>query len=97
MLCLDHEHWAIYFDNIVSELYELYLLNILPSQVNDLLNVILSVFANNFSEVISRASEICEKRVDTILFENTPGLKGVAGKELKNLPPIFKINWIKLM
>lgn len=52
---------------------------------------------DNSKSVYLCDQEICEERIRNIEFEKTPGLRGMAGKELMAMSPRCKIDWTKLL
>lgn len=97
MLYLEQEYFSLYKEDIAIELYELYLLNISSDQIKSMLVFVYSDFSDSFLEIVKHVSDVGEKKVNRITFGNSPGLSGLAGKELKTLSPISKISWIKLL
>lgn len=84
-----------YKDLIVSELYELLLLSLYPLLVNKLLEYIFYISKEKFS--IEQVVKISEERIQNIQFGISPGLRGMAGKELMAISPRCKINWTELL
>lgn len=82
-------------DLIVSELYELLLLSLYPLLVNKLLEYIFYISKEKFS--IEQVVKISEERIQNIQFGISPGLRGMAGKELMTMSPRCKINWTELL
>lgn len=96
MLYLEQEYFPLYKEEITIELYELYLLNISSDQIRDIFVFVYLDFSDSFLEIVKCASEMSKKKIDKITFGNSPGLGGIAGKELKILSPISKVSWTKL-
>lgn len=64
------------------------------------LSYLLNLLENdacNENDVLQRAAKVDEKRISVVEFGETPGLMGMAGKELVRLSPDSKISWIKLL
>lgn len=94
---LDNNRFICLYDKdlIVSELYELLLLSLYPLLVNKLLEYIFYISKEKFS--IEQVVKISEERIRNIEFEKSPGLRGMAGKELMVMSPRCKINWTELL
>ncbi|MFV0585036.1 MAG: alpha-1,2-fucosyltransferase [Parabacteroides gordonii] len=84
-------------EDIISELYEMSILELYSKQVKKLLSHYLFFSECGENDVIQRAAKVSEERNATIKMGETPGLMGMAGKELLRLSPDSKINWIKLL
>lgn len=84
-------------EDIISELYEISILELYSKQVKKILCRYLFFSECGENDVIQRAAKINKERNVTIKFGETPGLMGMAGKELMRLSPDSKINWIKLL
>ena len=84
-------------EDVISELYEISILELYSKQVKKLLCRYLFFAECEGNDVIQRAAKISEERNATIKLGETPGLMGMAGKELIRLSPDSKISWIKLL
>lgn len=91
------EFFLSYKEDFISELYELSTLNLHPEQVDILLDYYLPISNNSSEERIQQAAQINKERIDKIQFQNTPGLMGMAGRELKTLSPVSKVHWTQLL
>lgn len=84
-------------EDIISELYELSFLKLYPMQVNKLLGYYLFFSEYAGDALMQKAAKINQERYSAIKLGETPGLMGMAGKELMRLSPESKVNWIKLL
>lgn len=97
MLQIEQEYSTFYCDEIILELYELNLLNISQSHIKKIFSLIYPDLLNDYSVILKHASNVFRKRIDNIMFDNSPGLKGESGKELKLLSPNSNVHWTKLL
>ena len=84
-------------EDIISELYELSFLKLYPLQVNKLLGYYLFFSEYAGDALMQKAAKINQERYSVIKLGETPGLMGMAGKELMRLSPESKVSWIKLL
>lgn len=97
LLLEEQESFFSYRDEVVSELYELSDLNLYAEQLGILFDVYLPASKDSYEAKQQQAAQINKKRIDKIHFGDTPGLMGMAGKELKILSPASTLHWTTLL